>query len=180
MTNTAWTTSWNSYMHHHLNIQACRRDTSRSHPKVVAMDWFTAHQLRHTYATMLYDAGVDVKTAQDFLGHADPTVTMNILHPSFLTEKGKRDPCPPTAFLGYHPESPLKNPQKQSKAAGKIHFFTGCFFCKNPQVKPSVKNEFVVNLLSKCCQNPKRAQKWIVFTKSRVRKKPEFSGFSEW
>ena len=66
MTNTAWTTSWNSYMHH-LNIQACRRDTSRSHPKVVAMDWFTAHQLRHTYATMLYDAGVDVKTAQDFL-----------------------------------------------------------------------------------------------------------------
>ena len=39
---------------------------------------FTAHQLRHTYATMLYDAGVDVKTAQDFLGHADPTVTMNI------------------------------------------------------------------------------------------------------
>ena len=43
-----------------------------------AMDRFTAHQLRHTYATMLYDAGVDVKTAQDFLGHADPTVTMNI------------------------------------------------------------------------------------------------------
>ena len=42
------------------------------------MDRFTAHQLRHTYATMLYDAGVDVKTAQDFLGHADPTVTMNI------------------------------------------------------------------------------------------------------
>ena len=41
-------------------------------------DRFTAHQLRHTYATMLYDAGVDVKTAQDFLGHADPTVTMNI------------------------------------------------------------------------------------------------------
>ena len=27
---------------------------------------------------MLYDAGVDVKTAQDFLGHADPSVTMNI------------------------------------------------------------------------------------------------------
>ena len=77
MTNTAWTTSWNSYMHY-LNIQAGGRDASRSHPKVVAMDRFTAHQLRHTYATMLYDAGVDVKTAQDFLGHADPTVTMNI------------------------------------------------------------------------------------------------------
>lgn len=42
------------------------------------MNRFTAHQLRHTYATMLYDAGVDVKTAQDLLGHADSTVTMNI------------------------------------------------------------------------------------------------------
>ena len=77
MTNTAWTTSWNSYMHY-LNIQAGGRDASRSHPKVIAIDRFTAHQLRHTYATMLYDAGVDVKTAQDFLGHADPSVTMNI------------------------------------------------------------------------------------------------------
>ncbi len=77
MTNTAWTTSWNSYMHY-LNIQAGGRDASRSNPKVVAIDRFTAHQLRHTYATMLYDAGVDVKTAQDFLGHADPSVTMNI------------------------------------------------------------------------------------------------------
>ena len=77
MSSTAWTTSWNSYMHY-LNIQAGGRDASRSNPKVVAMDRFTAHQLRHTYATMLYDAGVDVKTAQDLLGHADPTVTMNI------------------------------------------------------------------------------------------------------
>ena len=25
--------------------------------------------LRHTYATMLFDAGVDVKSAQRFLGH---------------------------------------------------------------------------------------------------------------
>ena len=77
MTNTAWTTSWKSYQHY-LNIQAGGRDASRSNPKIVAIEPFTAHQLRHTYATMLYDAGVDVKSAQDFLGHADPTVTMNI------------------------------------------------------------------------------------------------------
>ncbi len=77
MTNTAWTTSWKSYQHY-LNIQAGGRDASRSNPKIVAIEPFTTHQLRHTYATMLYDAGVDVKSAQDFLGHADPTVTMNI------------------------------------------------------------------------------------------------------
>ena len=28
--------------------------------------------------TMLYDAGVDVKSAQDMLGHADASVTMGI------------------------------------------------------------------------------------------------------
>ena len=34
--------------------------------------------LRHTYATMLFDAGVDVKSAQRFLGHTDIEVTLSI------------------------------------------------------------------------------------------------------
>ncbi|MBQ3479550.1 MAG: tyrosine-type recombinase/integrase [Clostridia bacterium] len=38
--------------------------------------------LRHTYATMLFDAGVDVKSAQRFLGHTDIEVTLSnrVLH----------------------------------------------------------------------------------------------------
>lgn len=36
------------------------------------------HDLRHTYCTMLYDGGIDVKTAQKWMGHADPSVTMEI------------------------------------------------------------------------------------------------------
>lgn len=36
------------------------------------------HMLRHTYATRLYDLDVDVKTAQRWLGHEDPMVTMKI------------------------------------------------------------------------------------------------------
>ena len=47
---------------------------------------FTAHQLRHSYATMLYDADVDVKTAQKLLGHADFSVTMKI-YTNLSTEK---------------------------------------------------------------------------------------------
>lgn len=39
---------------------------------------FTPHQLRHTYATMLYSAGVDILTAQRLLGHASPQVTLEI------------------------------------------------------------------------------------------------------
>ena len=38
----------------------------------------TAHQLRHAYATLLYEAGIDVKTAQGLLGHADIHMTMDI------------------------------------------------------------------------------------------------------
>ena len=36
------------------------------------------HQLRHAYAKLLYKAGVDVKTAQRLLRHADIRTTMNI------------------------------------------------------------------------------------------------------
>ena len=42
------------------------------------MEQFTAHQMHHTYATMLFDAGVDIKSAQKFLGHSDIEVTLDI------------------------------------------------------------------------------------------------------
>lgn len=38
----------------------------------------TFRALRHTYATALYDAGIDLKSAQEILGHADFKITMNI------------------------------------------------------------------------------------------------------
>lgn len=38
----------------------------------------TAHVLRHGYATMLFEAGVDVYTAQKLLGHADVETTMGV------------------------------------------------------------------------------------------------------
>lgn len=39
---------------------------------------FRGNQLRHAYALLLYEAGVDVKTAQRLLRHADVRTTMNI------------------------------------------------------------------------------------------------------
>lgn len=38
----------------------------------------TPHQLRHAYATMLYEAGLDAKDAQYLLGHAQLSTTMDI------------------------------------------------------------------------------------------------------
>jgi integrase len=38
----------------------------------------TAHQLRHGYATMLYEAGIEERDAMDLLGHSDIKLTHNI------------------------------------------------------------------------------------------------------
>lgn len=53
----------------------------------------TAHQLRHSYATMLYDLDVDSKVAQALLGHATEAMTREVythLRPDkFKSEKDK-------------------------------------------------------------------------------------------
>ena len=46
--------------------------------RVFVIELFTWHCLRHTYATILYDADVDVLTAQKLLGHADVKTTLAI------------------------------------------------------------------------------------------------------
>jgi len=38
----------------------------------------TPHQIRHGYATALFEAGIDPKTAQVLLGHAQLSTTMDI------------------------------------------------------------------------------------------------------
>ena len=39
---------------------------------------FDRHSIRHTYATMLYESGVDIKSAQKLLGHANFQTTMDV------------------------------------------------------------------------------------------------------
>jgi integrase len=75
MTKTAFTKAWKSYMHF-LNISAGGKDASRSRPKLIVIDNITPHMFRHTYATILYNADVDLKSAQRFLGHSDINVTL--------------------------------------------------------------------------------------------------------
>lgn len=44
--------------------------------KQAGLEHITQHQLRHSYATILYLSGVDVKTAQSILGHANVETTL--------------------------------------------------------------------------------------------------------
>lgn len=49
----------------------------------------TPHQLRHYYATRLYDLGIDPKSAQDLLGHADFATTQSIY--THLSQRKKKE-----------------------------------------------------------------------------------------
>jgi len=46
----------------------------------------TAHMLRHGFATMLFEAGIDEKDAQDLMGHSDIPLTREI----YTHIRGKR------------------------------------------------------------------------------------------
>lgn len=81
MTNQAWRTLWSSYLKT-LNAKygGFNGKVSKFQPGGLPMKIpeFTPHWLRHTFATILYKAGVDVLTARDQLGHADIKTTLAI------------------------------------------------------------------------------------------------------
>lgn len=82
MTDMAWRRMWNSYMCD-LNIKygyqgAVSKHATRNGPIPVVIRTFTPHELRHTFCTLLYMAGVDVLTARDQMGHASVQVTQEI------------------------------------------------------------------------------------------------------
>lgn len=83
VTQTAFRRAWESYLTAVSDAQNGftkrwpKRDSSGD-PLPYVDSSIRTHDFRHTFATMLFDAGVDVKTAQYLLGHADIGVTLSI------------------------------------------------------------------------------------------------------
>ncbi len=85
MSETSFKRLWESYLcdlnFRYGDFSWCENvPKSKFSPRGVpfVIERFTSHCLRHTFATMLYHAGVDVLTARDQLGHADIKTTLQI------------------------------------------------------------------------------------------------------
>jgi integrase len=66
----------------------------------------TSHMLRHTYATILYNAGIDIKTAQKWMGDSTTSVVMDIY--THLTD-GKELEAEKKMRVYFNPEKLAKN-----------------------------------------------------------------------
>jgi integrase len=75
----------NNGKQYNMNILSNRR---YKYIDIVGFD-FTYHQLRHTFITICYNADIDVKQVQEWVGHANFNTTMNIY--THLSEQNKND-----------------------------------------------------------------------------------------
>lgn len=76
MTDTSFRRAWDSYMLHLTQ--------AAGHPIDIQ-----PHDLRHTYCTMLRDAGIDMKQAMIWMGHADEKMILHVY--DHITDKRTRN-----------------------------------------------------------------------------------------
>jgi integrase len=81
MTEQSWKRLYQSYMLD-MNIEYGFGGSINKHanntdvPMVIAT--FTPHELRHTFCTIMFEAGIDALTAKEQLGHSDIKTTLSI------------------------------------------------------------------------------------------------------
>lgn len=81
MTDDSWRRLYQSYMHdmnieYGFNGNAPNKYSPVKIPMLITP--FTPHELRHTFCTIMYEAGIDALTAKEQLGHSDIKTTLSI------------------------------------------------------------------------------------------------------
>jgi integron integrase len=77
---------------HHAHEGSVSREITRAVARAGIGKRATSHSFRHSFATHLLEAGYDIRTVQELLGHADVTTTMIYTHVLNKGGKGVKSP----------------------------------------------------------------------------------------
>ena len=77
---------------HHLYEQSVQKAVSIAAKRAGIAKPCTPHVLRHSFATHMLQAGYDIRTVQELLGHSDVSTTMIYTHVMKRGGRGVRSP----------------------------------------------------------------------------------------
>ncbi|MCG6926966.1 MAG: integron integrase [Acidobacteria bacterium] len=77
---------------HHLHPSAVQRAFRTAAEEAGLAKRATSHSLRHSFATHMLEAGYDIRTVQELMGHRELNTTMIYTHVTTVGSKGVRSP----------------------------------------------------------------------------------------